>query len=57
MCSKGPGVKTYHVTVYALSAAPKIAPAEATRDALLDAISGSTLAAGTLTFSYERGAR
>ena len=57
MCSKGPGVKTYQITVYALSAAPKLAAAEATRDALLDAIAGSTLAAGTLTFSYERGGR
>jgi phosphatidylethanolamine-binding protein (PEBP) family uncharacterized protein len=57
MCSKGPGVKTYHITVYALSAPPPLAAAEATRDALLDAISGSTLAAGTIRFTYERGGR
>jgi phosphatidylethanolamine-binding protein (PEBP) family uncharacterized protein len=57
MCSKGPGAKTYHVTVYALSAAPNLRAAAATRDSLLDAIKGTTLAAGTLTFTYERGAR
>lgn len=57
MCSKGPGAKTYHITVYALAAAPRLAAAEATRDALLEAIAGSTLASGTLTFTYERGGR
>jgi hypothetical protein len=57
MCSKGPGVKTYHVTVYALSALPKLRPNAATRDALLEAIKDITLAEGTLTYTYERGAR
>ena len=57
MCSKGPGVKTYHVTVYALSAVPNLRPNAATRDALLDAIKDITLAEGTLTYTYERGAR
>ena len=57
MCSKGPGVKTYHITVYALSAVPTLRPNAATRDGLLDAIKDITLAEGTLTYTYERGAR
>ncbi len=57
MCSKGPGVKTYHVTVYALSALPQLRVNAATRVALLDAIKDITLAEGTLTYTYERGAR
>ena len=57
MCSKGPGLKTYHVTVYALSAVPKLRPNAATRDALIDAIKDITLAEGTLTYTYERGAK
>ena len=57
MCSKGPGAKEYHVTVYALSAMPKLRANAATRDALLDAIKEITLAEGTLTYTYERGAR
>jgi phosphatidylethanolamine-binding protein (PEBP) family uncharacterized protein len=57
MCSKGPGVKTYHVTVYALSAEPKLPAGGANRDALLAAIRDTTLAEGTLTFTYERGAK
>jgi phosphatidylethanolamine-binding protein (PEBP) family uncharacterized protein len=55
MCSKGPGMKTYHVTVYALSAVPTLRANAATRDALLDAIKDITLAEGTLTYTYERG--
>ena len=47
MCSKGPGRKTYHVTVYALSAPPRLPAGGATRDALL--------AEGTLSFDDERG--
>jgi hypothetical protein len=50
-------VKTYHVTVYALSAMPTLRTNPATRDALLDAIKDITLAEGTLTYTYERGAR
>ena len=57
MCSKGPGAKEYHITVYALSAEPKLPTRGATRDALLDAIRDITLAEGTLTYTYERGAR
>ena len=54
MCSKGPGVKTYHVTVFALSAEPKLKPDEANRANLLAAIKDITLAEGTLDFKYER---
>ncbi|MGI9177679.1 MAG: YHYH protein [Pirellulales bacterium] len=54
MCSKGPGQKSYQLTVYALSAKPALAAGAATRDALLAAIQKTTLAEGTLTFTYER---
>jgi len=54
MCSRGPGVKTYHVTLYALSAKAKLPAGGATREQLLAAIRGLTLAEGTLTFDYER---
>jgi len=54
MCSKGPGVKTYHITIYALSAEPKMTPEKATRANLLTAIKDMTLAEGTLDFQYER---
>ena len=54
MKSKGPGVKQYHITVYALSAELKLAPEKATRANLLDAIKDLTLAEGTLDFQYER---
>ena len=54
MCSKGPGVKTYHITVYALSAEPKLSPDQATRANLLSAIKEITIAEGTLDFQYER---
>ena len=54
MCSRGPGVKTYHVTLYALSAKAKLPATGATRQQLLKAIAGLTLAEGTLTFDYER---
>ncbi|MCX7418939.1 MAG: YHYH protein [Planctomycetia bacterium] len=56
MCSKGPGAKTYHITVFALSAEqiPKLAPPKANRAGLLEAIKAITLAEGTLDFQYER---
>ena len=54
MCSKGPGLKKYHVTVFALSAEPKLSPDKANRAALLEAIKDITLAEGTLDFQYER---
>lgn len=55
MCSRGPGVKTYHVTLYALSAKPRLPADGATREQLLAAIRGLTLAEETLSFDYERG--
>jgi phosphatidylethanolamine-binding protein (PEBP) family uncharacterized protein len=55
MCSKGPGLKTYNVTVYALSSEPQLPATGANREALLAAIKETTLAEGTLTFTYERG--
>jgi phosphatidylethanolamine-binding protein (PEBP) family uncharacterized protein len=54
MCSKGPGLKTYHITVFALSAKPNLSSDKATRANLLTAIKNTTLAEGTLTFQYER---
>jgi phosphatidylethanolamine-binding protein (PEBP) family uncharacterized protein len=57
MCSKGPGLKTYHLTVYALSADVTLPPGGVNRDALLAAIKDGTLAAGTLTFTYDRGTK
>lgn len=54
MCSKGPGVKLYHITVFALSSELKLSPDKASRAALLDAIKDQTLAEGTLDFQYER---
>ena len=54
MCSKGPGIKTYHITVYALSTKLELSPEKASRAELLAAIKDITLAAGTLDFKYER---
>ncbi len=54
MCSKGPGVKTYHLTVYALSRRIDLPPEKVNRTALLEAIKDITLAEGTLDFDYER---
>lgn len=54
MCSKGPGAKTYHITVYALSAEPKFGSDQVNRAALLTAIKDIMLAEGTLDFQYER---
>ena len=54
MKSKGPGVKQYHITVYALSSELKLTPDKANRAKLLEAIKDITLAEGTLDFQYER---
>lgn len=54
MCSKGPGVKKYHITVYALSEKLNIAPEKASRAELLKAIKDITVGQGTLSFQYER---
>ncbi len=54
MCSKGPGVKKYHVTIYALSSEVKLDKGSDNRANLLKAIKGFTLAETTLDFQYER---
>ena len=54
MCSKGPGVKTYHITVFALSAEPKLSRGADDRASLLAAIKDISLAESTLDFQYER---
>lgn len=55
--SKGPGPKKYTLTVYALSAAPKITvPADqVSRDVLLAAMKDSILATADLNVIYSRG--
>ena len=57
MCSQGPGAKTYHVTVYALSKELDLDPSKATREELLKAMGEARLAQKTLTYQYERGER
>lgn len=54
--SKGPGIKKYTITVYALSASLKIStdPKQVNRDTLLAAIKGITLAQAELNFTYDR---
>jgi phosphatidylethanolamine-binding protein (PEBP) family uncharacterized protein len=54
MCSKGPGIKMYHITVYALSSKLDLPPERTSRTELLAAIKDITLATGTLDFKYER---
>lgn len=54
MNSKGPGVKEYHITMYALSAKPKLASEKFNRAELLAAIKDITLAESTLSYTYER---
>ncbi|MDR3402915.1 MAG: YHYH protein [Chthoniobacter sp.] len=54
--SKGPGAKTYVLTLYALSAAPQIAPSPSpvTYDVLLAAIKGKVLASADLSVVHTR---
>lgn len=54
MKSKGPGVKDYHITVYALSEEPKFESKMVNRAELLNAIKDITLAEGTISYKYER---
>ena len=56
--SKGPGPKTYILTVYALSAPVKISlpPAEVNRNVLLTAIKDLLLDSAALKFTYDRTA-
>ena len=55
-CSKGPGVKTYTATVFALSEAPKFDASNngATRAQLLKAIEKTTLGTASFDLRYER---
>ena len=54
MRSKGPGVKRYQITVFALSEKPEFTTEKVTREDLLQSISEITLAKGTLDFQYTR---
>ncbi len=54
MCSKGPGLKKYHVTVYALASEVKLTKGSDTRANLLKAIKDISLAETTFNFQYER---
>ena len=51
MCSKGPGLKTYHITVFALSEELKLSASQAK---LLETVKGITLSEATLNFQYDR---
>lgn len=55
-CSKGPGLKEYTYTVYALSAPPQldVPPTQVTREILLAAMQDRTLATATLNVTYTR---
>ena len=54
MCSKGPGLKMYHVTVFALSSKLEVSPREATRANLRKAMKNTLLGESTLDVLYER---
>lgn len=54
MCSKGPGLKKYHITVFALSSKLKLSPREATRANLQKAMKNVLLGESTLDVLYER---
>lgn len=54
MCSKGPGLKKYHITVFALSSKLELSPREATRANLHKAMKDSLLGESTLDVLYER---
>lgn len=53
-CSQGPGVKTYHVSVIALSRKLDLPAQSANRAKMLEAIADCTLAEGTLDCKVER---
>ena len=53
-CSQGPGAKQYRIRVFALTQPVDLAPTAATGDALLAAITNTTLATATLQVSYTR---
>lgn len=54
-CSQGPGLKTYTLTLYALSDTPDLSDAiYVDRDSLLTAMAGLTIATAELSVTYER---
>lgn len=57
VCSKGPGRKLYHLTVYALKDHPRWPAGEKTRARFLEAIRGLVLAEETLDCEYARGGK
>jgi phosphatidylethanolamine-binding protein (PEBP) family uncharacterized protein len=54
LCSKGPGRKLYHLTVYALSDVPRWPNGDRSRARFLESIRGLVLAEETLDFEYSR---
>jgi phosphatidylethanolamine-binding protein (PEBP) family uncharacterized protein len=54
VCSKGPGAKTYHLTVYAFRELIQIKASELNRSRLLEEYKKHGLSAQTLDFTYER---
>lgn len=54
ICSKGPGMKKYHVTVYALSTELRLPKGNENRQNLLKAMKDVLLAETTQDFHYER---
>ena len=57
--SKGPGAKTYVLTIYALSSLVKLdgPPSEVTRDTLLEAMKGLVLSNAELCVVYTRNVK
>jgi phosphatidylethanolamine-binding protein (PEBP) family uncharacterized protein len=53
-CSQGPGLKTYTITVYALSATIQLRPSQATEIALDAALRGKILASASINADYSR---
>ena len=54
MCSKGPGLKKYHLTVFALSSKLEVSPRAATRAHLRKEMENILLGESTLDALYER---
>ena len=54
VCSKGPGSKTYHLTVYAFSRTIQKSSSELNRNRLLEEFKKFGLGEKTLDFTYER---
>lgn len=54
MCSRGPGVKSYKVTLYALSKKLELDSKTTDRKKILEAIKDCTLGESTLEYQYER---